>query len=86
MRLKVLRLDEVVNGTDCEPPFLRPAVATENVFIPLQEGKVLDCPDLQDVAKMADSEPTVTWYHVLPKVHHDTTLQTQTRCHTVFKV
>lgn len=63
MRLKVLRPDDVVRGADCEPPV---AVATSQVVIPLQEGKVLDCPDLQDAAKMADGEPTVTWQHVTP--------------------
>ncbi|XP_070762096.1 interleukin-1 receptor accessory protein isoform X2 [Enoplosus armatus] len=60
MRLKVLRPDEVVRSK-CEPPV---AVAASQVVIPLQEGKVLDCPDLEDVTKMSESKPTVTWYHV----------------------
>ncbi len=67
MRFKVLRLDEVINDTDCDPPILRPAVATKKVIVPLQEGNILDCPDLQDAAKMADSKPNVTWYHMLQK-------------------
>ncbi|KAI3354640.1 hypothetical protein L3Q82_018523 [Scortum barcoo] len=64
MRLKVTPLDEVLHA-DCEPPIRRPDVATKTVYIPLQEGGMLDCPHLQDAAKMADNgEPTVTWYHV----------------------
>lgn len=35
--------------------------------IPLQEGAELDCPDLEMAAKMADSEPTVTWFHFDPR-------------------
>lgn len=61
MRLTVLQRDEVVPGADCEPPV---AVAARQAIIPLQEGKTLDCPDLQEAAKMAESEPTVSWYHV----------------------
>ncbi|KAM9853385.1 interleukin-1 receptor accessory protein-like isoform 1-T2 [Aulostomus maculatus] len=61
MRLKVLQHDEVSRGSSCEPPV---AVAATQVVIPLQEGKVLDCPDLRDAAKMADSPPTVTWHHL----------------------
>uniref|UniRef100_A0A3P8TUK8 Interleukin 1 receptor accessory protein n=1 Tax=Amphiprion percula TaxID=161767 RepID=A0A3P8TUK8_AMPPE len=61
MRLTVLRPDEVVRGVDCEPPV---AVAATSEYIGLQGGKRLDCPDLQDAAKMADGEPTVTWYHM----------------------
>ncbi|XP_071352293.1 interleukin-1 receptor accessory protein isoform X2 [Trachinotus anak] len=61
MRLKVLRLDEVVRDPDCQPPV---AVATSHMVIPLQDGHTLDCPDVQDITKMADSRPTVTWYHV----------------------
>ncbi|XP_037630686.1 interleukin-1 receptor accessory protein [Sebastes umbrosus] len=60
MRLKVLRLDEAVRGSDCELPV---AVAPSEVVIPIQMGKILDCPDLQEAVKMADGEPTVTWYH-----------------------
>lgn len=57
MRLKVLQ-----SGGDNCPPL--GTTTTSQVVIPLQEGKALDCPDLQDAAKMADSTPTVTWYHV----------------------
>ncbi|XP_078140287.1 LOW QUALITY PROTEIN: interleukin-1 receptor accessory protein [Centroberyx gerrardi] len=58
MRLEVLARDQVVRG--CEPAV---AVAPSQVIAPLQEGMTLDCPDLQDVVKMADSSPSVTWYH-----------------------
>uniref|UniRef100_A0A3Q3K8Z3 Interleukin 1 receptor accessory protein n=1 Tax=Monopterus albus TaxID=43700 RepID=A0A3Q3K8Z3_MONAL len=61
MRLKVLQRDEVVRGAGCPPLADMPA---SHVVIPLQEGKTLDCPDLQDASKMADGEPTVTWYHM----------------------
>uniref|UniRef100_A0A3B4ZW04 Ig-like domain-containing protein n=2 Tax=Stegastes partitus TaxID=144197 RepID=A0A3B4ZW04_9TELE len=61
MRLTVLRRDEAVRGVDCEPPV---AVAAAQETIALQGGETLDCPDLQDAAKMADGEPTVTWYHM----------------------
>lgn len=60
-RLKVPRPDEVVQSVDCAPPV---ATAVDDVVIPLQEGKMLDCPDLQEAANMADSEPTVTWLFV----------------------
>ncbi|KAF7658565.1 hypothetical protein LDENG_00011180 [Lucifuga dentata] len=59
MRLEVLSHDKV-SGHGCEPVV---ATAPSQVIIPIQEGKMLDCPDLQDVAKMADGELTVTWYH-----------------------
>ncbi|CAB1442844.1 unnamed protein product [Pleuronectes platessa] len=61
MRLKVLRPADLVQPSDCRPPVASPP---SSVVIPLQEGKILDCPDLQDATKMADSDPTVTWYHV----------------------
>ncbi|KAE8277650.1 Interleukin-1 receptor accessory protein [Larimichthys crocea] len=61
MRLRVLRPDEVARGSDCEPPV---AMAPTHLNIGLQEGRGLDCPDYQDAAKMADSEPTVTWQHL----------------------
>ncbi|XP_027136138.1 interleukin-1 receptor accessory protein isoform X2 [Larimichthys crocea] len=61
MRLRVLRPDEVARGSDCEPPV---AVVPTHLNIGLQEGRGLDCPDYQDAAKMADSEPTVTWQHL----------------------
>lgn len=58
MRLKVLQADSVVRDVECEPPV---AAATSHVVIPLQEDKVLECPGLHEVTKMADSEPTVKW-------------------------
>ncbi|XP_049921555.1 interleukin-1 receptor accessory protein [Epinephelus moara] len=61
MQLKVLRPDDVVRSLECEPPV---AMAASEVIIPFQEGKVLDCPDLEEARKMAEGEPTVTWYHV----------------------
>ncbi|XP_036937748.1 interleukin-1 receptor accessory protein-like [Acanthopagrus latus] len=61
MRLKVLRPDQVARGADCAV-----AVSTSHLIIPFEKGKMLDCPDLQDAAKMADSEPTVTWNFVTP--------------------
>uniref|UniRef100_A0A3B4TT94 Interleukin 1 receptor accessory protein n=2 Tax=Seriola dumerili TaxID=41447 RepID=A0A3B4TT94_SERDU len=65
MRLKVLRLDEVVREPDCQPPVV---VAPTHLVIPLQEEKTLECPNLQDATKMADGPTTVTWYHV--RVEH----------------
>lgn len=72
MRLKVLsRYDKLVSTFSCwleRGPVSQVAVPQEaqpaQVIIPLQEGRVVECPDLQDAAKMAESEPTVTWYHV----------------------
>ncbi|XP_041851135.1 interleukin-1 receptor accessory protein isoform X2 [Melanotaenia boesemani] len=62
MRLKVLyRHGGTVNDTNCEPPV---AVAATHVYIPLQQGKNLDCPDLEDASKMSESQPSVTWSHV----------------------
>ncbi|XP_068174113.1 interleukin-1 receptor accessory protein [Antennarius striatus] len=61
MRLKVQRRNEVNRVADCEPPV---AVAARHEIIPLQEGKALECPDLNDAAKMADSTPRVTWFFV----------------------
>lgn len=63
MRLTVLRPDEVLRGVEGEPPVAAP---TSPVVIHLQEGGVLDCPDLRDVDEMADSKATVTWLHVKP--------------------
>ncbi|XP_037533834.1 interleukin-1 receptor accessory protein [Nematolebias whitei] len=60
IRLEVLRRDEALRSSDCQPPV---AVATTQQLIPLQEGTTLDCPDLQDAASMSNSTPTVTWYH-----------------------
>ncbi|XP_047450872.1 interleukin-1 receptor accessory protein-like [Mugil cephalus] len=64
MRLRVLRRDEVVRSTDCEPPV---AVAPTHVVMELQKGKKLECPDLQEAIKMSNTTPTVTWVHVMPK-------------------
>ncbi|CAK6984705.1 interleukin-1 receptor accessory protein, partial [Scomber scombrus] len=67
MRLKVLRRNETTQtGDSCEPPV---AVAPSQVNIPLQSGKILDCPDLQDGEKMAENKMNestmrVTWFHV----------------------
>ncbi|KAL7401287.1 hypothetical protein ABVT39_025843 [Epinephelus coioides] len=61
MQLKVLQPNDVVRNLECEPPV---AMAASEVIIPFQEGKVLDCPDLEEARKMAEGEPTVTWYHV----------------------
>ncbi|XP_038153623.1 interleukin-1 receptor accessory protein isoform X4 [Cyprinodon tularosa] len=60
MRLKVLRRDEVIRSTYCDLPV---ATAPTQELIPMQEGKTLDCPDLQDIAKVSESEPTVKWYY-----------------------
>ncbi|MEQ2296043.1 hypothetical protein AMECASPLE_020815, partial [Ameca splendens] len=35
-------------------------------WIGLQEGKTLNCPDLQYAVKMSEIEPTVSWYYVNP--------------------
>ncbi|XP_060903286.1 interleukin-1 receptor accessory protein-like [Labrus mixtus] len=64
MRLTVLQREEVVRGNACQLPL---AGATSQAVIPLQEGKMLQCPDLQEVAKMTDGEPTVSWYHETPE-------------------
>lgn len=61
MRLKVVKLDEVASDPSCQAPV---AVVTSDTTIPLQEGKMLECPNIQDATKMADSQPSVTWYHV----------------------
>lgn len=61
MRLKVLRPDEAARSADCAV-----AASTSHLIIPFEKGKMLDCPDLQHAAKMADSEPTVTWNFVTP--------------------
>ncbi|XP_035536177.1 interleukin-1 receptor accessory protein [Morone saxatilis] len=78
MRLKVLRPDEVVRGNDCEPPV---TVAASPVIIPLQSGKLLDCPDLQDAAAVGllKSRATVTWMHITPNnsIYH---IMSQPRC------
>ncbi|XP_044209658.1 interleukin-1 receptor accessory protein-like [Thunnus albacares] len=65
MRLKVLRPDEVLQGANCKPPVA--AVAASQMNIPIQEGGILDCPDLQEAAKMPESKPNVTWYHFTEK-------------------
>ncbi|CAL8352287.1 unnamed protein product [Lota lota] len=55
-----MSLEVVSSGTDCPPLVAR---VPSHVYIPFQEGKSLSCPGLQDAAKMADSAPSVTWYH-----------------------
>ncbi|XP_074535310.1 interleukin-1 receptor accessory protein isoform X2 [Halichoeres trimaculatus] len=67
MRLSVLQRDEVVRGNACELPAVG---ETRQEVIPLEEGKVLNCPGMQEAAKMADSEPTVSWYHQSPERSH----------------
>ncbi|XP_054598344.1 interleukin-1 receptor accessory protein [Nothobranchius furzeri] len=62
MRLKVLKQDQVVPFTGCEPHSLV-AVATTQEFIPFQEGKKLNCPDLKDITTMSETTPTVSWFH-----------------------
>ncbi|KAM6933368.1 interleukin-1 receptor accessory protein [Xenentodon cancila] len=64
MRLKVLRRDQVVPVAACVPPV---AVEAVQAYIPLQEGEKLECPDLQDAAKMSDVPPKVSWYHARPE-------------------
>lgn len=66
------------NRTSCTKASLRLSVLPSNHSkclapphppprqVPLQEGAELDCPDLDVAAKMADSEPTVTWFHLPP--------------------
>lgn len=63
MHLTVLRPDDVIRSVDCEPAV---ATATSQVFIPFQDGKVLECPDLQDATRMSTDEPSVTWLLVKP--------------------
>ncbi|KAK5868157.1 hypothetical protein PBY51_009196 [Eleginops maclovinus] len=62
MRLTVLRPDEVVRANDCDLPV---AVETTPMVIPFQMGEIMDCPDLQEAAKVADvnTMTTVTWYN-----------------------
>lgn len=47
------------NGSQCLAPHTVPPRQ-----VPFQMDAVLDCPDLERVAKMADSEPSVTWFHM----------------------
>ncbi|XP_055022752.1 interleukin-1 receptor accessory protein isoform X2 [Boleophthalmus pectinirostris] len=61
MRLTVLRPEDVAHRNSCAPAV---AVAATHKEIPFQNGEVLDCPDAQEAAKMADSTPTVTWVHL----------------------
>ncbi|XP_041663041.1 interleukin-1 receptor accessory protein-like isoform X2 [Cheilinus undulatus] len=62
MRLTVIQRDEVVHNA-CQLPVVGPA---SQVVIFINMGKTLQCPSLQDATKMADSEPTVSWYHETP--------------------
>ncbi|XP_056139357.1 interleukin-1 receptor accessory protein isoform X2 [Lampris incognitus] len=61
MRLEVLSHEEAGPGQAHEVPV---AVAPTHVVIPFQEGETLECPNLQDISKMADDQPTVTWHNV----------------------
>ncbi|XP_056904493.1 LOW QUALITY PROTEIN: interleukin-1 receptor accessory protein-like [Takifugu flavidus] len=63
MQLTVLRPDQVVRSTDCEPAV---ATATRHVVIPFQDERVLECPDLQEASRLAPEEPSVTWMFVKP--------------------
>lgn len=58
MRLTVVRPEDVAGENSCAPPV---AVAALEEEIPYHNGKILDCPDAQEAAKMANSTPTVTW-------------------------
>ncbi|KAM4743123.1 interleukin-1 receptor accessory protein isoform 2-T2 [Anableps anableps] len=69
MRLKVLRQDEAVRSSDCEP--LVAVEATEEL-IGFQQGKLLTCPDLQDAAKISESSPRVSWFYCQPYPFWDT--------------
>uniref|UniRef100_A0A8C6NHH2 Interleukin 1 receptor accessory protein n=1 Tax=Nothobranchius furzeri TaxID=105023 RepID=A0A8C6NHH2_NOTFU len=73
MRLKVLKQDQVVPFTGCEPHSLV-AVATTQEFIPFQEGKKLNCPDLKDITTMSETTPTVSWFHKALETSRDNSL------------
>ncbi|XP_054649446.1 interleukin-1 receptor accessory protein [Dunckerocampus dactyliophorus] len=60
VRLTVLRRDEASPGSECDLPV---ATAASQVVIYLQKGKTINCPDWQEATNMADSPPTVSWYH-----------------------
>lgn len=59
MRLKVLPREDV--DAVCHLPVAAPIPQTD---IPLQGSQRIDCPGLQDVAKIADTKPTIDWYHL----------------------
>ncbi|XP_072315381.1 interleukin-1 receptor accessory protein-like [Eucyclogobius newberryi] len=61
MRLTVLRPEDVARGNSCAPAV---AVPVTQEVIPFQNGKILDCPDAEGAAKMADGTPTVSWVHL----------------------
>lgn len=65
VRLVVLRPEDVGQTVDCLPAV---AAATSQVSVPFQDGRVLECPDMQDATRMASGEPNVTWLYVKPKV------------------
>ncbi|XP_061576060.1 interleukin-1 receptor accessory protein isoform X2 [Cololabis saira] len=65
MRLKVRRRDQVSPLADCVPPV---AAAPVQVTVPFQQGQTLECPDLQDAARMGDVPPRVSWYHTRPEL------------------
>uniref|UniRef100_A0A8C2WZM1 Interleukin 1 receptor accessory protein n=1 Tax=Cyclopterus lumpus TaxID=8103 RepID=A0A8C2WZM1_CYCLU len=58
VRLRVLRPDEVVRSSACEPPV---AVPTHRTSVPFQSGFVLDCPDLQEARRRSPGETSVSW-------------------------
>lgn len=63
MVLTVLPSEQTIGNDKCSAPA---GVPTRQVIVGLQEGAVLNCPDLEDAAKMADGKPNVTWLHVNP--------------------
>ncbi|KAK6295563.1 hypothetical protein J4Q44_G00332760 [Coregonus suidteri] len=56
-----VRLEVVPSGQDpnCE---VKAAVPPTQVIVPLQEGRILTCPDLEDI-KLPNTSHSVTWYH-----------------------
>ncbi|XP_055752569.1 interleukin-1 receptor accessory protein isoform X1 [Salvelinus fontinalis] len=56
MRLEVLPSGQ---DPDCE---VKAAVPPTPVIVPIQEGRTLTCPDLEDI-KLPNTSHSVTWYH-----------------------
>lgn len=63
VRLAVLQSEHVVRRVDCEPAVV---AETSQVSVPVQDGTVLECPNLQDATRMAAGEPSVRWLYVKP--------------------
>lgn len=63
MVLTVLPSEQTIGDDTCSAPAGAP---TRQVIVGMSQGMVLDCPDLEDAAKMADGKPNVTWLHVNP--------------------